>query len=176
MNFDYITAKLYFRSLIWTKIVSLWRGLTLDSDLMRPLHGKFSFGYVSRIKPKIIIIKMMQINNKKIDFFPSCQHTFEINLTTVKSSRPKCHSSDVTKCCAIFLTSSKTYRCRDRLLIFKYKWPLKCRFRFHTTIRMTFLGVPAVGGLKFSMAHKKLQKCKFGEVPVGEVPVWERVS
>ena len=41
---------------------------------------------------------------------------------------------------------------------------------------MTFLGVPAVGGLKFSMAHKKLQKCKFGEVPVGEVPVWERVS
>ena len=44
-------------------------------------------------------------------------------------------------------------------------------------------GVPAVGGLKFSMAQKKKfkkvplggsaswRKCQLGEVPVGEVPV-----
>ena len=38
-------------------------------------------------------------------------------------------------------------------------------------------GVPAVGGLKFTMAQQKVQKsaswgkCQLGEVPVGEVPV-----
>ena len=45
---------------------------------------------------------------------------------------------------------------------------------------LSFPSVPAVGGLKFSMAQKKLQKvpvggsaswgkCHFGEVPVGEL-------
>ena len=37
--------------------------------------------------------------------------------------------------------------------------------------RPTFLGVPAVGGLKFSLAQKSSNKCQ-----LGEVPVWESAS
>ena len=34
-------------------------------------------------------------------------------------------------------------------------------------------GVPAVGGLKFSMAQKKSsKKCQLGDVPVGESASW----
>ena len=50
------------------------------------------------------------------------------------------------------------------------------------TLLDDFFGVPAVGGLKFSMAQKKVQKsaswgkCQLGEVPVGESASWGSAS